>query len=135
MQNAEESSAEHLSRTANSKPSRTNSFIARFRTPCPTRILWRGECSPTLDLFEEAFLTMLHHLRSRLRMHIKSAVGNRSRTQGPKLASRPNFSEIPLLQIQKLYFAESWIVLAGPAALALPKSGELSTPIMPVTFV
>jgi len=68
-------------------------------------------------------------------MHIKSAVGNRSRTQGPKLASRPNFSEIPLLQIQKLYLAESWIVLAGPAAMALPKSEELSTPIMPVTFV
>src|ERR1043166_8708569 len=37
--------------------------------------------------------------------------------------------------VQKMYFTESWIVLAGDAELARPKSGELWTPTMRVRLV
>src|SRR6266566_6417519 len=73
---------------------------------------------------------------SKSRMHMKCASGNRSQPKGRSLLHvRISLGSIAVLQIQKLYFVENWIVLAGPAALALPKSGELTTPMMLVTFV
>ena len=141
MRNAEEAPAEQLSRDVIPKPSRTNRFIARFpalgaQPAEKTRIPRRGECSRTLDLFEEAVLAIVHHLRSKSRMHMKFASGNRSQPKGRSLLHvRISLGSIAVLQIQKLYFVENWIVLAGPAALALPKSGELTTPMMLVTFV
>ena len=141
MRNAEEASAEQLSRTPNSKPTRTSGLTARFPRPDAqpaekTRIPQGGVCSRTLDLFEEAVLAIVHHLRSKSRMHMKFASGNRSQPKGRSLLHvRISLGSIAVLQIQKLYFVENWIVLAGPAALALPKSGELTTPMMLVTFV
>src|SRR5213592_3989499 len=141
MRNAEEAPAEQLSRDVIPKPSRTNRFIARFpalgaQPAEKTRIPQRRESSRALDLFEEAVLAIVHHLRSKSRMHMKFASGNRSQPKGRSLLHvRISLGSIAVLQIQKLYFVKNWIVLAGPAALALPKSGELTPPRMLVTFV
>jgi len=83
MRNAEEAPAEQLSRDVIPKPSRTNRFIARFpalgaQPAEKTRIPQRRESSRALDLFEEAVLAIVHHLRSKSRMHMKFAIGNRS---------------------------------------------------------
>ena len=90
MRYAEETSAEQLSRTTTSKPTRTSGLTARFPRPDAqpaekTRMPRRGECSRALDLFEEAVLAIVHHLRSKSRMHMKFAIGNRSQPKGRSL--------------------------------------------------
>ncbi len=65
----------------------------------------------------------------------KPASTNSVGTKGRSLPDAGISLKSLLVKIQKLYFVESWIVLAGPAALALAKSGELTTPMMRVTFV
>ncbi len=140
MRNAEETSAEQLSRTANSKPSRTSGFTGRFPTPGAlpaekTRIPRRGECSRTLDLFEEAVLVIHHHHSWKFRMRVNLLALTVGVPRGQSLPDAGISLKSLLVKIQKLYFAESWIVLAGPAALALPKSGELTTPMILVMFV
>ena len=140
MRNAEEASAEQPSRTTNSKPTRRSGLTARFPRPDAqpaekTRIPQRGECSLALDLFEEAVLVIHHHHSWKFRMRVNLLALTVGVPRGQSLPDAGISLKSLLVKIQKLYFAESWIVLAGPAALALPKSGELTTPMILVMFV
>ena len=65
----------------------------------------------------------------------KPAGANRWGTKGRSLPDAEISQKSLLVKIQKLYFAESSIVLAGLAAAAWPNSGELVMPMSLLTFV